>query len=157
MSKSTKQIVENLKPTHLIDTSPEEIKKEILEKEKEEEEDQETKKINGDLKMNEVYPFDLQWVSPKGKVWKGHFVNRILNIRDQQNVGLMRAKLSGGIPYESLDPLTKELNLMLAHLTFSLDERPDWAADLTKLDSVELLQAIYGEVASHEATFRGYN
>jgi hypothetical protein len=68
----------------------------------------------------------------------------------------MRARLAGGLPQESLDPLTREINLMVSHLAFSLVEKPVWAEELRDLDDVRLLQAIYEEVLSHEASFHGY-
>ena len=58
----------------------------------------------------------------------------------------MRSRLSNGVPTESLDEITNELNLMISHLEFSLIKRPDWAEDLRSFLDISLLQAIYAEV-----------
>jgi hypothetical protein len=106
-------------------------------------------------KSKKEYSFDFSWTSPNGKVWTGKFTNKILNLADQQNVGYLRAKFAGGVPADALDGLTTEINMIIAHLTFSLLEKPDWAENLRELEELELIQAIYMEVASHEATFFG--
>ena len=102
------------------------------------------------------YIFDFSFQNAQ-RTYAGKFKNRILNIRQQRAVGVLRASLSGGVPFESLDGLTSEMSLVLAHLTHSLDEkmRPEWAKDLEALDDYRVLQALYQEVAQHEATFLG--
>lgn len=107
-------------------------------------------------KEQEEYTFDFQWKNSAGKLWKGQFTNKILTIRDRQLAGLLRARLSGGMPTEALDELTSDINLMVSHLSYSLVKRPDWAEDLTGLVDVRLLTEIYLEVLEHENTFRGY-
>ena len=75
----------------------------------------------------------------------------------RQQVGVMRSRLQSGMPVDSLDALTVEINLMISHMMYSLeDERPKWAADLRKINDIQLLQALYEEVASHESIFHGY-
>lgn len=101
------------------------------------------------------YQFTLSYRDRRGKLWTGEFTSKILTIRERQAVGIMRARLANGLPFESLDALTLELNLMIAHMTFSLTARPKWAEELDKLDDFGVLQAIYQEVASHEAHFLG--
>lgn len=108
-----------------------------------------------DPKNNSKYTFDFKWEDGTGKVLSGKFTSKILTIGEQSLVGILRARLSAGIAYEALDDFTKELNFLVANLTYSLEERPRWAEDLRKLDNIEILQALYVEVAAHEATFRG--
>lgn len=103
-----------------------------------------------------VYTFDFVWKDGRGKKWEGTFQNQILSISDRQLVGIMRARMGSNAPVEALDALTRELNLMISHMSFSLIERPDWAKDLRALQDVRLLQALYTEVAEHEATFFGW-
>ena len=148
------EIEKRLAMTHLTPADPEELKQEIQDQAAEIEKQPGDPKENARLKKE--YPFSFSWTDRLGKTWTGNFVNKILSIGDRQGVGVLRAKLSGGIPADSLDPLTTEINLIIAHLTYSLIERPDWAKNLTELDSVPLIQAIYGEVMAHEATFQGY-
>jgi hypothetical protein len=83
------------------------------------------------------------------------FTSKILSIADRQNMGVMRSRMQGGAPIESLDALTLEINLIVAHLTYSLTARPEWAEDLLAVSDVSLLQAVYEEVAGHEAYFHG--
>ena len=106
-------------------------------------------------KASREYPFDFKWESPTGKSYTGKFVSKILTIGEQGMVGILRARLVANVPYEALDDFTKELVFLVATLTYALKERPTWAEDLRNLDELELLQALYAEVASHEATFRG--
>lgn len=131
---------------HLVEASAEELKEEI---------DEATETTENDEKYKERYTFQFKWKDGRGKVWKGSFTNKILTIAEQQAVGILRAKLGGGMPSNTIDAFTNEINLMIAHMTYSLDDVPEWAKDLRKLQSVELLQQIYLEVASHEATFFG--
>lgn len=115
-----------------------------------------------ELRRKEVYTFPFDWQpklqsgepNPKSKRWKGQFTNKVLGIKERQAVGILRAKLSGGLPFDSLDPLTNEINLMVAHLTYSLTEKPEWLK-LSDMKDYRVLQEIFGEVALHEATFLG--
>ena len=107
-----------------------------------------------DPKSQKQYSFHVRYVDAGGEIWEGDFTNKILSIKDRQLVGVIRARLGGGLPAGTLDPLTEEINLMAAHMGVSLVKRPKWADDLQALDCVRLLQAIYKEVASHEAKFQ---
>jgi hypothetical protein len=146
---------DRLRPDHLIPETTAELRQDV-EKTAEAEERQPGPDPK-DPRLQKVYPFDFQWRDGRGKLWVGKFINHILNIRERSLRGLMRAKLAGGMPYESLDMLTAEQNLMVAHLTYSLEEAPDWAENLMSLTDPDLVAAIYEEVALHEATFRGLN
>ena len=110
-------------------------------------------------RFQKTWSFHFDWVDGRGKHWVGDFTNTILTIRERQMLGVMRARLSGGSAYEALDPLTNEINYIISHLAFSLGDekgRPEWARDLREVHDVALLQALYAEVASHEATFFGW-
>jgi len=150
---TSENLKERLQPDHLIPETAAELREEV------EKATQAEEKVPGpdskDPKLQKVWPFDFQYRDTRGKLWVGKFVNHILDIRERSHVGIMRAKLGGGVPLESLDYMTAELNLMIAHLSYSLDESADWAKDLMALNDVDLLAALYEEVAAHEATFRG--
>lgn len=108
------------------------------------------------LKEEEEYTFEFKWqASPRSKVWKGTFTNKVPDLNTQRLIGLMRARLAGGVPFDSLDPLTNELLLIYSHLAYSLTQKPVWFAEVGKLKDIRLLQELYLEVASHEATFLG--
>lgn len=159
MPTTEKELVERLTPKHLegIPETEAELKKEVKENSRKTTSlDKKETDPEHDPKSYNEYTFDFDWTDGRGKVWKGKFVNKILTIGDKQSVGIMRARLADGLPVESIDPLTQEINLMVSHLAFSLKQRPKWAEDLLALNNVALLQEIYLEVASHEAIFLGY-
>lgn len=81
----------------------------------------------------------------------GSFTTRVLSIADQMAVGRLRAKMLASL---AVDDQTTFLAEMLAHLQLALVERPDWAKDLLGLDDAATVEAIYREVAAHEANFR---
>lgn len=154
MPTPTKQELEaRLTPRHL---DPEEIKKEIAETARATDPIPPMPPVKGGGKLEREYTWQFSWKDGRGRVWSGQFGNKVLSVRDRQMVGILRARLGAGVPVESLDGMTTEINLMIAHLTYSLTERPAWAKDLAALEDVRVLQEIYMEVADHEATFLGY-
>ena len=152
---ANKDLVKQLAPTHLdIPDHADDLKNEI-----DQAVNPDPEKLKGNLddpKLKKEYKFTFSWTDGRGRLWNGDFINKILDVGDRSNVGVMRARLSGNVPLEALDSLTVEANLCLAHLSYSLKVKPKWAEDLRSLLDVSLLQAIYMEVASHEATFFGY-
>jgi hypothetical protein len=106
-------------------------------------------------RMKEEYTFDFKYVDKRGRPWAGEFTNRILDLNQISEVGVLRARHCGGLPIETLDPATFDNSEMLAHCTTSLIKRPKWAANLGKLKDPALLRALYVEVTSHEDIFLG--
>ena len=113
--------------------------------------------LEADPRTKEAFSFDFRYVTPHGKSFEGRFKNRILTIAQNQRVGALQAEMALNKPYDSLDPMTREINLAVAHMMVSLDPEslPSWAKDLRALHSVDLLFKLYEEVVSHEATFHG--
>lgn len=103
----------------------------------------------------EKLTFEFDYTDRRGFKWTGTFVNRILTIADQAKVGLVRAQLSAGLNPSSLDFTTAQQFEMRAHLAVSLERVPDWAKNLGQIRDVTVLEAIYQEVATHEARFWG--
>jgi hypothetical protein len=101
------------------------------------------------------YTFQFKYKDPRGKQWLGEFTNKILTIRMRQRQKVLKAQLSGNTPVAALDADAWTLNEMIAHMTISLSKRPDWAKELTDLVDEVLVEQLYEEVASHEATFHG--
>lgn len=103
------------------------------------------------------YTFPFEYVDAQGKHYSGTFTNKVPDIRTRQQMGILRAQLAGGVPFETLDPFTRELNMVLAHLTYTLKDegRPDWAKDFNALVDTGPLYKLWEEVALHEATFLG--
>jgi len=104
-----------------------------------------------------VYEFDFAHTDPRGKVWRGHFKNRILTIKQRRLVKVTKAQLAGGVPMAALDADAWEMNEIIAHLSVSLDPSvkgfPDWANNLEDLYDERLVFKLYEEVALHEARF----
>lgn len=141
-------LAERLRADHL---SEHELKAEIEQTDPKQEE---PKFDPNDPKAQEEYTFQFKWKDGRGKSWEGEFTDKILSIGSRQMVGALRARFSN-VSFDRLDALTAHINMMIAHLTFSLTKRPEWAKDLRELHNIDLIQAIYDEVASHEATFFG--
>jgi hypothetical protein len=88
------------------------------------------------------------------------FTSLVPDVRTRGMIGVMRAQLSGGLPYTSIDPFTNEMNLMVATLAYSLEAKsgeslPAWAQDLRTVTDVDVIYALYEEVSAHETTFLG--
>lgn len=157
-----KDIQERLTPKHLIqpeaevETIPtdEDLKKQVEEAGLPQKPKADPDKP--DPRGEKKYTFQLDYKDARGKIWKGQFTNKILSIHERQQVGAMRSMLGAGQPVQSLDALTIELNLMVAHMTYSLVEKPEWAENLRSLEDPGVLQAIYTEVDSHESFFLGW-
>lgn len=113
-------------------------------------------KKKDDPREQNPYHFHFEWKDGRGKLWTGDFENHILTMGERQQVGIIRSRYQAGVPIESLDILTVEINLMVSHMMVSLKVKPDWADDMRDLTNIQLLQAIYEEVASHESIFHGY-
>ncbi len=148
---SATSMEERLAPTHLIPDTEEGMREEVAEAQAKIDEPEQKK----DPRDSVEFSFNLDFKEGRGKKWQGRFINRILTIHDRQMVGVMRARLTGGAAFASLDPLTAEINHIVTHLTQSLKDRPSWAKNLLSLTNYEVIQAIYEEVDSHESHFHG--
>lgn len=108
--------------------------------------------------MERDYAITFNFTAANGKVWTGSFVNTVPDVKTRRLIGIMRAELQGSAPWESLDPLTREINLILAHLSWSLESKNPkghWSENLQELLDYSVLQALYEEVLAHESTFLG--
>lgn len=153
--------ISKLTPTHLLgaDNGPtmEELKERVDKSVVARPSSEETKK---ELMRNRRYVFPFSFTSKGGETFAGTFTSVVPDIMTRGKIGVMRAQLSGGLPYAAIDPFTNELNLMIATLAFTLEPKageklPSWAEDLRTLTDSDVLYALYEEVASHETTFLG--
>lgn len=103
------------------------------------------------------HTFPFRYVGGNGRVWEGTFCNRVPDMATRQKIGVLRARLNGGMSLDSLDAFTAELSMMVSHMSLTLvqEGRPEWAADLLKVEDPEVLYRLWEEVAAHEATFLG--
>jgi hypothetical protein len=114
-------------------------------------------------KEKRKYTFQFDYLDKRGKRWAGEFVNQILSIRGRQQQKVLKAQLSGNTVVSALDSDIWALNEIVSHMTISLIKRPAWAKELTDLDvdldtfgeGESLIEKLYAEVASHEASFYG--
>lgn len=149
-------------PEHLREASAaaaERIRKQMEEKA----EDKAERASDEDPKGREEYTFSLKHRDGRGKIWKGTFTNRVPNVRTQQAIALLQSEWQFGKTWHSLDPDVVAMNNFLAHMAFSLTPHEDarWARndegklELRDLYDPGIIQALWLEVASHEATFLG--
>lgn len=147
-----------LAPSHLIPTDNQEAK-ESMEKSLEIEDPEEKKAIaeKANPRSQREYTFKFDWEDGRGKHWRGTFTNTILTIHQRQLSGILRARLSSNTPQVALDVITDNINTIIAHLTYSLTQKPKWANNLLQMTDMALLQALYKEVLAHEDFFHGYD
>lgn len=98
--------------------------------------------------------FTLDYLDKRGRRWVGDFTMRVLTMRDTIQLGLIKARLAGGVPLTHLDPDTALTLEVIAHLSVALTAAPPWAKDLLALYDAGVVGAIYEEVAKYEARFR---
>lgn len=149
-------IAERLVPSHLLMGTTEELKQQAEAAVAPKPSTEEEKKLR---QRSRRYTFDFSHKARNGDEFKGVFTSVIPDIRTKGMIGVMRAQLSGGVAFNALDPLTNELNFMVATMTFCLDSQdpnfPLWAKDLRSLVDVSVVYALFEEVSAHEATFLG--
>lgn len=112
---------------------------------------------DGDTKPHPMdereYEFTLNFVDRRKKKWYGVFRTQILSIRQERTRGIFAAKMAGGVPFEALDPSTRGINYMLAHMALCLTAKPAWAEKIEELVELDVLEAIYAEVQAHVAHY----
>lgn len=100
-----------------------------------------------------IVPFDEQ--DERGKRFTGVFQFRVPNRKMRREMGLLMARLSGGIPWESLPTGTQNSLEMDATFAVCIMKRPDWFTDPARLLGNQIVQGVYGHLLDHwEAFFR---
>lgn len=146
----------SLVPDHLRDdTSAADLKEEVKASLAEVDAPKDDAKIRA--MRAESYTFAFDFVAGNGRRYSGSLAHKIPDLGQRQAIGALRGKLGGGIPYEVLDPFTRELNMIVADLTFTLDDkdRPEWAQNLRSLKDASVIYRVWEVAAEHEATFLG--
>ena len=144
-------LADQLRPNHI--PTDEELRKEAdaaLAPEAAQEEDPDDPR--GEIE----YTFQISYIDARGKSWRGTFVDKILTIGARQGVEIIRARFHAGLSMEAFSQEAVELNLMLAHLNYSIVKRPKWAEDLRSLHDPGIIRAIYGHAVEHEDFFLGW-
>jgi hypothetical protein len=88
-----------------------------------------------------------------GRDISGEFVCRRVNLGQLREISLIKARLNGGRPDESLDQAIVFLNNMLAHLQVALLKAPEWWQPDEFYNS-DIISTVFEEVMAFEATFR---
>jgi hypothetical protein len=101
------------------------------------------------------HAFDLEFIDKRGYRWSGHFKCHAITYKERIDIGIIRSRMSGGVPIGLLDVNTSNLLEMLAHLAVAIDVGPEWAKKLEGLHDPAVVIAIYEEVANHEERFHG--
>lgn len=107
--------------------------------------------------VGKIKPFHIEHTSPDGTVYSGDFTNRIRTIGDKIAIGVLKGKLLTSDPPISLDIIdadTQWLVHRIAHMMCTLTVRPDWFQDIIGITDEGLIDAVFTEVAAHEAMFR---
>lgn len=108
-----------------------------------------------DPRGQEELEFTVDWKHPRtGERLVGKFKNKILTVQDRISVGNLRALLTGHTPFEALDPETRYLTEIQAHLTLSLIVKPKWF-DATEMKDPRVVYKVYERAQDHENFFRG--
>ncbi len=87
-----------------------------------------------------------------GATLEGPCTSRIPDTDERLAIGRARARLAGGLPWESLDPETRVLIDAQVLVAFCLVDRPEWL-DRVLAERPDVLLTVYGEVQRHEAEF----
>lgn len=110
-------------------------------------------------KQSRVHTFDIDFMSYMDDArYQGAFTTKKLSIADISALGVRKAQLNGGLHYDDENPGhgvdldTDYFNNMIAHLELSLVKAPSWW-NLQELTDVDLIRAVYKEVAAFEETF----
>ena len=100
-------------------------------------------------RAQEKYSFAVELFGLNGK-----FQNKILTIQERLEIGPLAARITKFTNWDSLDFETRDLALTIAHLTLSLVQKPAWFK-MGEMKDPRYIYAVYAEVSSHEAFFRG--
>lgn len=107
-----------------------------------------------DPRLSARYSFELDYRDERGRRWRGTFTNKILTFELRARMGALRAQMIGGVPLEAVDLDTVAMVRKIAHMTVSLESKPDWC-DFWAMTDDNILDVIYAQVEGHELTFRG--
>ncbi len=100
----------------------------------------------------EEYAFIVRYRTRDGQVLEGEFVSHVLTVQEMIEVGRAKAVLSGGRPWEAIDPDTRTLIEATATCSVALKKQPGWFDTLAMKDP-QILLAVYGEILAHEQRF----
>lgn len=135
----------------------EEALKSVRKKIDNQKEEEQEKSDDENPKLKEEYMFDFEYIDGRKRRWSGKFKNRIVSVTDRQAIGALQAQWQLGLPHAAFDPDISGMNYVVAHMAISLTpiRGGEWAKDLRTITDTDLIQALYTEVAAHEATFHG--
>lgn len=103
----------------------------------------------GNSMEKEQYVFSVDYRDETGL-----FTNKILNHDDKNQAAATAARLRGGLPYESIEPMRRHIQDCMGWLGESLVDTPKWYR-LGKMIDDRLIYDLWEVVQKHERIFRG--
>lgn len=88
-----------------------------------------------------------------GMIWAGDITAKRLNNRDIMQVGVLSARLAGGMALASLDENTQRLVQMMAYIAIAIKKAPAWWQPEDMYDN-NVVAAVYNYLSEKELTFR---
>lgn len=114
-----------------------------------------------DPRHHKVWTFEFDHIDPRTKRrYYGLVTNQILNLDQRLNAASLESRLTGGVPYHSIEPVMGNVAKAIAHMTYSIQKVTGaspvgWTDNfLELLDTAPVLQ-LFQEVLGHEEMFRG--
>lgn len=111
------------------------------------------KQIIQGKKRTHTTQIDLRHINPE---YIGTFVFHYPSLMEQMQIGVIKSRLLGGVPVNSVDVLTDNIAHMTATLQVVTDSAPDWFK-LEELDDYEVLDHVYEAYAQWRDSFRQAN
>lgn len=88
-----------------------------------------------------------------GKRYDGAFRSQMPSLAQRDEMALTVARLSGGLPWQSLPPQLRDRLQMYATFAVCLTDVPDWFRQYDSFFSDTVPAAVYGRVLEHFRTF----
>ena len=88
--------------------------------------------------------------------YSGEFVLKYPSLKDKMDIGILRSKLTGGVPTQQLDVVTDNIAYMAATLIIVTVSAPDWF-DIEIMEDYNVLDYIFTEYTKWTNSFRRTN
>lgn len=122
--------------------------------EKAEQQRKQTEVLSGIIdNETKTYTFQKTLTIGGGQKKNGTFKAKYMGVAARLRIGTLRAKFLDGAPVQSLDNLTDDIAYMMAYLTVSLVEKPNWFS-FDVMDEFTELKDLYLEVYNFIQSFR---
>lgn len=103
------------------------------------------------------YGIPIDYTSSEGKNYTGTVVFKKPNTMDLMKIGGLKSeflRLGGTQNLNLVDPGIKYLAHVMATLSIVLHKRPEWLADVTKMDDLDVVYHVHDKYEEWESQFR---